>query len=90
MFTDDEATAVKTCRRETQCPGGCFPIEHDRKLFNLLMYRRISQITYQPKSVCKIDDFYTLNYFIFLNSSQMCTEFFKVLVTGYSLYLEKN
>ena len=36
-------------------------------------YRRISQMTYQPKSVSKIADSEMLSLFISQNLSQMCT-----------------
>ena len=53
-------------------------------------YRRISQVTYQPKSVGKMADFETLSLCISLNSSKVCTYFFKDLVTGYCLCRLKN
>ena len=52
-------------------------------------YRRISKMTYQPKTVGKMAGFETLTFCISQNSSQMCTYFCKDLFTGYCLYLVK-
>ena len=49
-------------------------------------YRRISDMTHQPKSADKMADFETLTFCISRNSSQICTDF----CTGYCLYPEKN
>ena len=46
-------------------------------------YGRISQMTYQPKSVDKMADSETLTVCISLDSSQTCTYFCKDLVTGH-------
>ena len=40
-----------------------------------IAYRRISPMTYQPKSVGKMTDFETLTLCISLNSRQICTIF---------------
>ena len=45
---------------------------------------------YQPKNVGKTGDFKMLTLCISLNSSQVCTNFCKALVTKYSLYPVKN
>ena len=44
----------------------------------------------QPKSEGEMEDFEILNFCISLNSSQMCTHFFKDLVIRYFLYLVRN
>ena len=47
-------------------------------------------MTFQHKSVGKMADVETLTLCVSLNSNQMCTYFYKDLVTGYFLYLLKN
>ena len=42
-----------------------------------ISYRRILQMTYQPKSAGKMVDFEASTLCIFLNSSQKCRYFFK-------------
>ena len=59
-------------------------------LMGVLKYRRISQMTYQPKSVGIMADFETLTFVSrCLNSSQICNYFYQDLVTGYCPYLVK-
>ena len=55
-----------------------------------MQYRRISQMTYEPKSSSKTADFKTFTLCISLNSSQIYTYFCTELVIGYCMYLVKN
>ena len=49
------------------------------------IYRRISQMSYQPKSLDKMVDFETLTVGISLNSIHMFSYLCKALVIGYTL-----
>ena len=69
---------------------------HNRKFqlkvlnFLVLVYRRVSKLTCQPKNVGKMEDFEALTLCISLNQSEMCAYFCKDLVTGHCLYLVNN
>ena len=55
-------------------------IGHLAIMFISVLYRRISQMTYWPKSVGKMADHETLTFRISLDSDQICTYFLKDIV----------